>query len=122
VCPHHLLPALGTATIGYLPGERLLGLGTFARLLDAASRRLTLQEGIGDRIVSALMKRAGALGAFCQIELLHGCLAARGPRRPEARMVTLARAGVLEDAAALIEALGTPSSVELGDKPSAAGR
>jgi len=122
VCPHHLLPALGTAAIGYLPGERLLGLGTFARLVDAASRRLTLQEGIGDRVVSALMNRAGALGAFCQIELLHGCLAARGPRRPEARMMTLARAGVLEDAAALIAALGTPSSFELGDQPTATER
>jgi hypothetical protein len=60
------------------------------------------------------MNGAGALGAFCQIELLHGCLAARGPRRPEARMVTLARAGTLEGAAALIEALRAPSTFELG--------
>jgi GTP cyclohydrolase I len=107
VCPHHLLPALGTAAVGYLPGQRLLGLGTFARLVDAASRRLTLQEGIGDRVVAALMSRGGARGAFCQIELVHGCLAARGPRRPEARMITLARAGELEGADALIAALSS---------------
>jgi GTP cyclohydrolase I len=116
VCPHHLLPALGKAVIGYQPGTRLLGLGTFARLLDAASRRLTLQEGIGDRVVAALMNEGGALGAFCQIELLHGCLAARGPKRHEARMLTLARAGILEDAAALVTALAAPghaaSSIE----------
>jgi GTP cyclohydrolase I len=114
VCPHHLLPSLGTAVVGYLPGTRLLGLGTFARLVDAASRRLTLQEGIGDRIVSALMNRGGARGAFCQIELVHGCLAARGPRRPEARMVTLARAGALESSEALIAALsaGIPDVAE----------
>lgn len=105
VCPHHLLPALGTAVVGYLPGQRLLGLGTFPRLIDAAARRLTLQEAIGDRIVGALMTGAGARGAFCQIELLHGCLAARGPRRVEARMVTLARAGALLDAPALLAAL-----------------
>jgi GTP cyclohydrolase I len=110
VCPHHLLPALGTAAIGYLPGGRLLGLGTFARLLDAASRRLTLQEGIGDRVVAALMGRGGARGAFCQIELLHGCLATRGPRRPEARMVTLARAGALEASDALLSALSADTS------------
>jgi GTP cyclohydrolase I len=113
ICPHHLLPSLGSATIGYLPGQRLLGLGTFARLIDAASRRLTLQEGIGERVVTALMNRAGALGAFCQIELLHGCLAARGPQRPEARMVTLASAGALADASALIAALQGPSTHEL---------
>ncbi len=108
VCLHHLLPALGKAVIGYQPGTRLLGLGTFARLLDAASRRLTLQEGIGDRVVTALMNEGGARGAFCQIELLHGCLAARGPKRHEARMLTLARAGILEDAAALVTALAAP--------------
>jgi GTP cyclohydrolase I len=92
VCPHHLLPALGKAVIGYQPGARLL----------------TLQEGIGDRVVAALMNEGGALGAFCQIELLHGCLAARGPKRHEARMVTLARAGILEDAPALVAALAAP--------------
>jgi GTP cyclohydrolase I len=112
ICPHHLLPSLGSAVIGYLPGQRLLGLGTFSRLIDAASRRLTLQEGIGERVVAALMNRAGARGAFCQIELLHGCLAARGPHLPEARMVTLARAGALEDASALIAALQAPSAHE----------
>jgi GTP cyclohydrolase I len=110
VCPHHLLPATGTGVIGYLPGSRLLGLGTFARLLDAAARRLTLQEGIGDRVVSALMGRGGARGAFCQIELVHGCLATRGPRRPEARMVTLARAGALEASEALLAALSSPEA------------
>jgi GTP cyclohydrolase I len=113
ICPHHLLPSLGSAAIGYLPGQRLLGLGTFSRLIDAASRRLTLQEGIGERVVTALTNGAGALGAFCQIDLLHGCLAARGPRRPEARMVTLARSGALEDASALIAALQAPSTHEL---------
>lgn len=124
VCPHHLLPSLGTAVIGYLPGARLLGLGTFARLLDAASRRLTLQEGIGDRVVAALMQGGGAKGAFCQIELVHGCLAARGPRRSEARMVTLARAGALEASDALIAALAhgladaAPDAAESNPKPS----
>ena len=117
ICPHHLLPSLGSATIGYLPGQRLLGLGTFPRLIDAASRRLTLQEGIGERVVAALMNGAGALGAFCQIDLLHGCLAARGPRRPEARMVTLARAGALEGGSALIAALQAPSTHELRGTP-----
>ena len=109
VCPHHLLPSLGSATVGYLPGQRLLGLGTFARLVDAASRRLTLQEGISERVVAALMNRAGARGAFCQIELVHGCLAARGPRKHEARMVTLASAGALAEASALVAALQAPS-------------
>src|SRR5262245_33156687 len=48
VCPHHLLPALGSATIAYVPGSRVLGLGTLSRLVDAFARRLTLQERIGE--------------------------------------------------------------------------
>src|SRR6187402_1999899 len=46
VCPHHLLPALGTANVVYLPGATLLGIGTITALVDACARRLTLQEAI----------------------------------------------------------------------------
>lgn len=103
LCPHHLMPALGTACVAYLPGERLLGLGTLARLVDASARRLTLQEAIGERVVGALMEHAGARGAYCDIDLGHGCLAARGARKEQARLVTVARRGALAEPAALGE-------------------
>src|SRR3954465_4574168 len=51
VCPHHLLPALGTANVVYLPGKTLLGIGTITALVDACARRLTLQEAIGQNVV-----------------------------------------------------------------------
>ncbi|HVJ20402.1 MAG TPA: GTP cyclohydrolase I [Polyangiaceae bacterium] len=95
VCPHHLLPALGSATVAYAPGTLVLGLGTLARLVDAFARRLTLQEQIGENVVRALMERAGAVGAYCEIELVHGCLSARGPCQTQARALTVARAGTL---------------------------
>lgn len=103
VCPHHLLPAVGQATVAYLPGERLLGLGTVARLAQACSQRLALQEAIGDAIVNALLLHAGARGAFCRLSLLHTCLASRGAEQPEARLVTLARAGSLAGADGALE-------------------
>lgn len=95
VCPHHLLPGLGTATVAYLPGRRLIGLGTIARLVDACARRFTLQEGIGETVVDALMEHAGARGAYCRLELLHTCLATRGAEQPEARLITVAQRGEL---------------------------
>lgn len=95
LCPHHLLPGLGAAVVAYLPGARLMGLGAIARLVDACSRRLTLQEHIAENVVQALMDFAGARGAYCQLELLHTCLATRGAEEPDARLVSVARKGEL---------------------------
>jgi GTP cyclohydrolase I len=93
MCPHHLLPAMGTATVAYLPGRSLVGLGTLARLVDAFARRLTLQEAIGEGVVQALVEHAGARGAFCRIELRHACVAIRGARQAHATAVTFAQKG-----------------------------
>lgn len=109
LCPHHLLPASGRATVAYLPGGRLLGIGAVARLVDASARRLTLQEQIGDRVVAALMEHAAARGAWCRLELVHSCMVARGVRQAGAAVVTVASAGALAGEpgnAALAAALG----------------
>ena len=100
VCPHHLLPALGTATVAYLPGRRLLGLGTIARLVDAYARRLTVQEAIGENVVETLMRTAGARGAYCEIDLAHTCLSARGARQNAARVRSVVARGALDGPAA----------------------
>jgi GTP cyclohydrolase I len=108
LCPHHLMPALGKATVAYLPGDRLLGVGTLARLVDACARRLTMQEAIGQRVVDALMDHAGAKGAYCRLSLRHGCLTARGACQPDSTVESTATAGKLQGptgAAALALAL-----------------
>jgi GTP cyclohydrolase I len=93
MCPHHLLPGIGTASVAYLPGDRVVGIGALARTVDAFARRLTLQENIGEAVVRALVEHAGARGAYCRLELSHACLSARGARATEATVVTIARAG-----------------------------
>ena len=115
ICPHHLLPALGTAHVVYLPGTLLLGIGTITALVDAYARRLTLQEAIGQSVVSALVEHAGARGAYCELELEHSCLRARGERQASALVRTSARAGEYAGRAALTEialALGSASRSE----------
>lgn len=81
VCPHHLLPARGKASVVYEPGDKLAGIGTIARVVHAYSRRLSLQETIGVHIVSALVEELGAKGAACRLALVHECLASRGERQ-----------------------------------------
>ena len=87
------LPAQGTALVAYWPGEKVLGLGTLAHLVNALARRLTLQERIGREVVDALMNHAGARGAYCRLALTHSCLTARGARQSQATVQTVATAG-----------------------------
>ena len=103
ICPHHLLPALGRASIVYLPSTMLLGIGTLTAVVDAFARRLTLQEAIGQNVVDALIEHAGARGAYCELELEHGCLRARGEHQVDAVVRSSARAGEFSGAAAVSE-------------------
>ncbi len=93
MCPHHLLPAHGLCTVAYLPGERIAGIGTLAHVVDALSRRLTLQERIGEGVVALLAAELGARGALCRLALTHSCLIARGERKTGAVVETLAVSG-----------------------------
>jgi GTP cyclohydrolase I len=96
LCPHHLLPAEGTATVAYWPGPTLMGLGTVARLVDAYARRLTLQEQIGQNVVAALMQHGSVRGAYCRLELRHACLRLRGPKQGGAIVTSTHTAGEFE--------------------------
>lgn len=95
VCPHHLMPAIGTATVLYVPGQRIAGLGAIARVVDAFARRLVLQEVIGEQVARALVEHLGARGAVCRMSMLHTCLAARGERKHDARIDTVALWGTV---------------------------
>ncbi|MDQ3033000.1 MAG: GTP cyclohydrolase I [Myxococcota bacterium] len=101
MCPHHLLPASGVVHVGYLPGDRVVGLGALARLVDCYARRLILQEDLGQRIADALVEHLGARGAGAIVDLSQACVTARGVRQHGARAVTSAFAGSMaRDAAA----------------------
>lgn len=94
MCPHHLLPATGTATIAFYASERLVGLGTLAALADAHARRLTLQEKIGEAVVSDIADVLAPEWCACRLVLSHGCMITRGERALGARVETVAVRGV----------------------------
>lgn len=108
ICPHHLLPAQGKITIGYLPGDRVAGLGALAKLAHARSRRLILQEALGEALAGDLIEHLGARAAACFIDLEHACVVSRSSRAHGARARTFTYRGERDEdfRAAFFAAIG----------------
>jgi GTP cyclohydrolase I len=95
LCEHHLLPFSGVAHIGYLPGERILGLSKLARVLDLFARDLQVQERLTQQVADWLQEHLAPRGVGVVVEAEHLCMSLRGVRAPGARTVTSALHGVL---------------------------
>jgi GTP cyclohydrolase IA len=93
VCPHHLMTSSGKASVAFAPGDKLVGLGTLVKVVDAFAHRLTLQEDIGQHVVLALVAHLGARWAACRLVLGHQCVSAQGTRRHGTRAETVSFAG-----------------------------
>jgi GTP cyclohydrolase I len=95
MCPHHLIPWVGVASVGYLPGIKLVGFGRLSDLVHCFTRRLTLQERVCNDIADALMQHLGARGAACVITGQHSCLNVPDDKHG-ARVVTASYRGELK--------------------------
>ncbi len=93
MCPHHLLPALGHATVAFLPRTRIVGFGSLAELVGCFSRRLCLQEKVAANVADALVEHLDAHAAACILSLQPSCMTARHPRHPSLSATTSAYAG-----------------------------
>jgi GTP cyclohydrolase I len=97
LCEHHLLPFTGVAHVGYLPGERILGLSKFARTVEFFAHRAQTQERLTTEIAEHLQQRLEPQGVGVVIEADHTCMTIRGARAEGARTVTAALRGRLRD-------------------------
>lgn len=95
-CPHHLMPAIGRATVAFAPAGRLVGIGTIVTVLEACARRLVLQETLGEDVVEVLDAELRPRWVGCRLVLTHGCMVARGERAHGALVETLALRGFAE--------------------------
>jgi GTP cyclohydrolase I len=100
VCEHHLLPFVGVAHVGYLPGERILGLSKLARVVELFARRPQVQERLTQQVADWLQDHLAprGVGVVIAAELL--CMTVRGVRAAGSNTVTSALHGQLRDDAA----------------------
>jgi GTP cyclohydrolase I len=88
LCEHHMLPFFGTASVGYLPRGRVIGLSKIPRVVEMYARRLQVQERMTQQIADFLQERLNPYGVGVVIEAEHLCLAMRGVQKGGATMVT----------------------------------
>ncbi len=97
VCEHHLLPFVGVAHVGYLPGSRILGLSKLARIVEHFACRPQVQERLTVQVADWLADHLEPKGVGVVIEAEHSCMTVRGAQARGADTVTSAVRGVLRD-------------------------
>jgi GTP cyclohydrolase IA len=97
LCMHHLLPFRGVAHVGYLPGERIIGLSKLARIVEYFARDLQVQERLTEQIAGWLDSHLRAKGIGVVLEAEHLCMSLRGVKAHGARTVTSALRGAVRD-------------------------
>jgi GTP cyclohydrolase IA len=97
LCMHHLLPFQGVAHIGYLPGDRIIGLSKLARVVEQFARDLQIQERMTTQIAGWLERELEPRGVGVVLEAEHLCMSLRGVQKLGARTVTSALRGLVRD-------------------------
>ena len=96
-CEHHMAPIIGTAHIGYLPTDKVVGISKLARLIDAYAKRLQVQEKLTAQIADTLMQVLQPRGVAVMIEAEHQCMSTRGVHKHGVDTVTTRFTGVFQE-------------------------
>jgi GTP cyclohydrolase I len=95
VCEHHLLPFVGVAHVGYLPGTRILGLSKLARIVEHFACRPQVQERLTKQIADWLDEQLHPQGVGVVIDAEHTCMTLRGVQATGSTTVTSTLLGTL---------------------------
>ncbi len=93
LCEHHMIPFFGKAHVAYVPNGYITGLSKLARVVDAYSRRLQVQERLTIQIRDCIQQTLDPLGVAVVIEARHLCMIMRGVQKQNSVTTTSAFTG-----------------------------
>lgn len=96
MCEHHMLPFFGRAHVAYIPNGYVTGLSKIARVVEAFSRRLQLQERLTHDIKKCIDRTLNPLGVAVVIEAQHMCMIVRGVQKQHSVTTTSDFSGAFE--------------------------
>lgn len=118
-CEHHMVPIIGRAHVAYLPHHRVIGISKLARLVEAYSKRLQIQEKLTAQIANTIQDVLEPRGVAVVIEAAHQCMTTRGIHKPGVTMVTSRMLGAFRDDPAtrreLLAMIGNRGTAIMGD-------
>lgn len=94
MCEHHMLPFFGKAHVAYIPDDYITGLSKIARVVEAYSRRLQVQERLTTQIRDCIQNTLHPLGVAVVIEAQHMCMQIRGVQKQNSVTTTSAFTGI----------------------------
>lgn len=104
-CEHHMVNFSGTASIAYIPKDKVVGLSKLPRIVNHFASRLQVQERLVGEIADFICQNISPDCAV-SLEAMHLCMASRGVRQPKSTTVTTALRGIFKvDASAQSEFL-----------------
>jgi GTP cyclohydrolase I len=117
-CEHHLAPIIGRVHVGYLPTNKVVGISKLARVVQAFSRRLQVQEKMNAQIAHCIQRVLEPKGVAVVIEAAHQCMTTRGVHKTGVTMVTSTMLGAFRDNSdtrrEFLNIIGNPANREHG--------
>jgi GTP cyclohydrolase IA len=96
-CEHHMAPIIGRAHVGYLPGDKVVGISKLARVVDAYARRFQVQEKLTAQIAHCIADVLKPRGVGVVVDATHQCMTTRGVHKSGVSMITSQMLGAFRE-------------------------
>lgn len=96
MCEHHFVPFIGTATVAYIPKDKIMGLSKAGRVVDYFASRPQVQERLTEQVAGYLYEQLEPQGLLVMLKAEHLCMVVRGIKKHGASTITTALRGNID--------------------------